>query len=123
MRLVCGLFVWCESDRCPRRRGRARIRDAPDAAILGAAVGQDPVQRAAPRIEERHHAIIQQFGRRDRRLAIIRVGERHLAVGVNEGLLHVADIGGVLRTTIAWALALELGVRLLLGLAFSNATS
>src|SRR5258708_34661435 len=50
-------------------------------------------------------------------------GEGDLGVGVDEGLLvdppdalQRADIEGVLRAAIAWTLALELAMRLLVGL-------
>jgi hypothetical protein len=38
-------------------------------------------------LEERHHAVIEQIRRRDRRFAIIELAEGHLGVGVDEGLL------------------------------------
>jgi hypothetical protein len=64
-------------------------------------------------IEERDDAVI--ISRGDRRLAVIELGERHLAVGIDESLLidpadpfEGADVEGVLRAAIAGALALEL---------------
>jgi hypothetical protein len=70
-------------------------------------------------VEERHHAIVQQVGGGDRGLAVVELGEGHLRIGVDEGLLvdptHAlerADGEGVLRAAGARALALELAVRL-----------
>ena len=52
-------------------------------------------------LEERQHPVVEQIGGGDRRLAVIELGESHLGVGVDEGLLvdapdplHVADIEG-----------------------------
>jgi hypothetical protein len=66
-------------------------------------------------IEEWHHTIVQDVGRRQRCLAVIELGEGDLGVGIDEGLLidaahalQIADIEGVLRTAIAGVLALEL---------------
>jgi hypothetical protein len=101
------------------------------AAILGAAVGQHAQQLDALLLEEREDAVVQQIGRRDRRLAVVQLGEGDLGVGVDQRLLldapdalHVADVKGVLRPAVARTLALELAVRLLLGphLASSLAT-
>ena len=76
-------------------------------------------------LEERQHAIVQNLGRGDRRLAIVELGEGDLGVGVDEGLLvdtahtlHVADVEGVLGAAIARVLALEFAMGLLLGLGF-----
>ena len=74
-------------------------------------------------VEERHHPVVEQVGGGDRGLAVVELGEGHLGVGVDEGLLvdppdalQRADIEGVLGPAIARALALELAVRLLVGL-------
>jgi len=90
------------------------------AAVFGAAVGQHPAQLEFLLVEEGHDAIVEQIGRGDRGLAVIKLGEAELAVGVDEGLLvdapdtlQRADIEGVLRAAIAWAFALEFAVRLL----------
>jgi hypothetical protein len=56
------------------------------AAVLGPAVGQDSVQRDRLRFKERQHPIIQQIGRRDRRLPIIQFRKPDLAVGIDERL-------------------------------------
>src|SRR5262249_9705865 len=61
--------------------------------------------------------------RRDRRLAIVQFGAGNLRIGVNERLLaadalEIADIERILGAAIAWMLALELAMRLLLGLGF-----
>ena len=73
------------------------------AAIFAAAIGQHAHELDLVAVEEREHAIVQKIGRRDRRLAIIELGEGDLGVGVDEGLLvdppdpfQVADIEGVL---------------------------
>ena len=50
------------------------------AAVLGPAVGQDAIQRAFMLVEERQPPIIQQIGRRDRRLPIIEFRKPDLAV-------------------------------------------
>ena len=117
------------------------------AAILGAAVVRGSSASAAPEhpaqldfvlvevrrtsgaaakrcsrwCDEGHHAVVQQVGRRDRGFAVIQLGKRHLAVGVDKGLLvdpshalHGADVEGILRPAVAWALAFELAVRLTL---------
>ena len=93
------------------------------AAILRAAVRQHAGELHLLSVVEGHDAVIQQVGRGERRLTIVELGEGHLRVGVDEGLLvdapdplHVADVEGVLGAAIARALALELAVRLLLGL-------
>jgi hypothetical protein len=81
-------------------------------------------------LEERQHTVIEQIGRRDRRLAIVELGEGDLGVGVDEGLLinapnalEIADIERVLGAAVPGMLALEFAVRLLSVLAFSSATS
>ena len=128
MPLVCGRLV------------RVRMVDVLDrqielvfvalgiAAILGAAVGQHPAEPDVVLVVERHHPVVEQVGRGDRGLAVIELGERHLGVGVDEGLLvdapdplHGADVEGVLRAAIAGALALELAMRLLVRLGLSSA--
>jgi hypothetical protein len=90
------------------------------AAVLGAEVGQHPVERHAVLVEERDHTVIEQIGRHQRGRAIIEFGEGQLGVGVEEGplveaphALECPHIEGVLRAAVAWALALELAVRLL----------
>ena len=74
---------------------------------------------------ERHHAVVEDLGRGDRRLAVVELGEGDLGVGVDEGLLvdpshplQRADIEGVLRSAVAGALALELAMRFLVGFGF-----
>src|SRR5271166_253567 len=85
------------------------------AAIFRAAIGQHPRKHHFFFVEERHDPVIQEIGRRDRRLAIIEFGKGHFRIGVDEGLLidaanalHVADVESVLRAAIAGALAFEL---------------
>src|SRR5437660_12572672 len=98
------------------------------AAELGAAIGQHPAQPDAVLIVERHHPIVEDLGGGDWRLAVIELGEGHLGVGIDKGLLinppdalQRAHVEGVLRTAIARALALELAMRFLSALAFSSA--
>src|SRR4029077_12837689 len=90
------------------------------AAILGAAIRQHPAQYNAVLLEERQHPIVQNLRRRDWRLAVVELGEDHLGVGIDEGLLidaanafHVADIESVLGAAIAGTFALKLAVNLL----------
>ena len=54
-------------------------------------------------LEEREHAVVQQIGRGDRRLAIVEFGAGNLGVGIDEGLLvdppnplQIADIERIL---------------------------
>src|SRR5437773_8051144 len=93
------------------------------AAKLGAAIGQHARQTDAVLVIKRHHPIIEDLGRGDRGLAIVEFGERDLGIGVDKGLLidppdalQRSDIEGVLRAAIARALAVELAMRLLVGL-------
>ena len=76
-------------------------------------------------VEERDHPVVEQIGCRDRRLAIVELGAGDLGVGIDEGLLvdapnslQIADIERILGAAIAWMLALELAMRLLLSLGF-----
>ena len=73
------------------------------AAVLAAAVGQHAQQLDFMAVEERQHPVVEEIGRRDRRLTIVQLSEANLGVGVDKGLLidasnplHVADIEGVL---------------------------
>src|SRR6476646_5278842 len=93
------------------------------AAILGSAVSQHATEPEVVFVVERQHAIVHQIGGGDRRLAVIKLRECDLGVGVDEGLLidspdpfHVADVECVLRAAVAWALALELAMGFLLRL-------
>src|SRR6478736_8557483 len=95
------------------------------ATILAAAVSQHPQQRDIVLLEQRQHPIVEQIRGRDRRLAIIKLGASDLGMGIDERLLvdaadalEIADIERVLGAAIAWMLALELAMRLLLGLGF-----
>jgi hypothetical protein len=51
------------------------------AAELGAAVGQYPRQPDAVLIIERQHPVVEDFGRGDRRLAVVELGKGDLGVG------------------------------------------
>ena len=84
------------------------------AAVLGAAVGQDAQGPDVVGIEERDHPVVEQLGRADRRLTVVELGERHLRVGVDEGLLvdppdplEDAHVERVLGAVVARMLALE----------------
>src|SRR3954468_18342273 len=57
------------------------------AAVFAAAVGQHARECHGVALEQRDRAIIDQIGRRDRRLAVVEFGANNLAVGVDEGLL------------------------------------
>src|SRR6516225_6877614 len=92
------------------------------AAELTPAIGQDAEKLDIVVLEYRQHSIIEQIGRRDRRLAIVKLGAGDLGVGVDEGLLidapdplQVADIECVLGAAIARMLACKLAMGLLLG--------
>jgi len=74
------------SDAAVRRRSR-KLFVSLRAAELGAAIGQHPRQSDAVLVVERHHSVIENFGGRDRSLAVIELGEGHLGVSVDEGLL------------------------------------
>src|SRR5262249_19051577 len=87
------------------------------ATILTAAVGQYAQKLDIVLLEQRQHPIIEQICRRDRCLAI------DLGVRIDEGLLvdpanalQITDIECILGAAIAWMLALELTMSLLLGL-------
>src|SRR5262249_16733838 len=92
-------------------------------ALCTAAVSHLAYQLDIALFEERQHSVIEQIGRRDRRLAVVELGKAYLGVGVDEGLLvdasntlQVANIERILGAAVTWMLALELAVRLLLGL-------
>lgn len=72
-------------------------------AVFGAAVGQDAGERDGVLFEEGEHAVVEEVGRRDRRLLRVQLGGRALRVGVDKRLLvnpaHAlegADVEGVL---------------------------
>src|ERR1700736_5803853 len=117
-----GSWFWCGCGRWPRRPGRARIRGSHchRTRCRGRSAPADAVL-----VIKRHHPVIEDLGRGDRCLAIVQLGEGDLGVGVDEGLLidpanalQRADIEGVLRPAVAWALAVELAMRLLVRLGF-----
>src|SRR5438876_4609398 len=93
------------------------------AAELRATIGQHARQPDAVLVVKWHHPIIEDFGRGDRGLAVIELGKSDFGVGIDKGLLvnppdalQRTDIEGVLGTAIAWTFALELAMRLLVGL-------
>ncbi len=57
------------------------------AAVLRAAIGEHAAQRDAVRLEERDDAVVDEVRRRERRLRVVELRERHLAVRVDERLL------------------------------------
>ena len=57
------------------------------AAEFRAAIGQHAAELDVVLVEERHHTVVEQVGGGDWGLAVIQLGERHLRVGVDEGLL------------------------------------
>src|SRR6266496_4930958 len=66
------------------------------AAKFGASVGQHPAQPDAVLVVERHHPVVEDLGSSDRRLAIIKLGEGDLGVGVDDGLLVDPPDGNVI---------------------------
>jgi hypothetical protein len=57
------------------------------AGVFGAPVGKHAQQLDSLAVEERKHAIIEEVGCGDRRLAVIEFGERDLCGGVDDGLM------------------------------------
>src|SRR5271166_3967410 len=92
------------------------------ATILAAAVGQYAQKLDIMLFEERQHLIIEQICRRDRCLAIVKLSASDLGVGIDcllvdaANALQIADIERILGAAIAWMLALELTMGLLLSL-------
>jgi hypothetical protein len=100
------------------------------AGILAAAVGQQPQQPDLLAVEEGEDAIVEEIGGRDRRLAIVELGEGNPCVGIDKSLLvdapkrlQVADIERILGPAITRMLALELPWASFSVLAFSSAAS
>jgi hypothetical protein len=92
-------------------------------AIFRASVGQHAAEPDLVLIVEGHHTVVEEIGRGERGLAIIELAEGELGVGIDERLLvdapdplQVANIERVLGAAVARMLALELAMRLLLGL-------
>jgi len=78
------------------------------AAMFRAPVGHDPQHRQIVLIMERQDLVIEQVSSSDRRLGGVKLGMRHLAIGVDIGLLvypsdafERADVKRVLRAQIA----------------------
>jgi hypothetical protein len=95
-----------------------------------AAVGEDTLQNHAVLLVEGQDPVVEEIGRRDRRLAIIELGEADLGIGVDEGLLidsadalQGADVEGVLHAAIARTFGFELPCTSFSALAFSSAAS
>src|SRR5688572_5358585 len=93
------------------------------AAILRATIREDPTYRDLMLGKKRQHAIVEQVRRGDRRLLRIQLGERDLAVRVDEGLLIDATdafqrphIKRVLRAAVPRAFTFEFAARFLLPL-------
>ena len=88
-------------------------------AILGATIGQDPIDMDLVVVEERDHPIIEDVRRGQRRLACVELGKAHLGVGVDHRLLidppdalQCADVERILRQAVARMLAVELTMSL-----------
>lgn len=84
-------------------------------AILRAPIWQNPAQRDFMGLKERADLVIEQLGGCQRRLVVIELGQAHLGVGINEGLLvnppdalQRADVERILGPTLAWTFTLEL---------------
>ena len=74
-------------------------------------------------VVERHYPVIEDLGGGDRGLAVIQLGKGDFGVDIDEGLLidppdalQGADVESVLRPAVAGALAVELAMRLFVGL-------
>jgi hypothetical protein len=85
------------------------------AAVLGAAVGEHPGDANALIVEERHDAVVEDFGGGDRGLAVVEFGKRDFGVGIDDCLLvdppdtlERADIERVLGYAVPGAFAVEL---------------
>jgi len=92
-------------------------------AVFRAPVGHDPQHRQVVFFLEWQHPVVEQVGRRDRRLCGVEFGMGHLAIGVRIGLLvnaaHAlegADIERVLATQIARISSLNLAASLIVQL-------
>src|SRR5262244_2507326 len=90
---------------------------------LGPAIGQHARQPDTVLVIERHHPVVEDLGSRDRGLAVIEFGKADLGVCVDDSLLidpadalQGTDVKGILRAAIAGTFALELAMRLLVGL-------
>ena len=57
------------------------------AAIFGAAIGENTLRADAVLLVEGQDPVVQEIGRRDRRLPIMELGKADLGIGVDEGLL------------------------------------
>src|SRR5262245_23206887 len=93
------------------------------AAIFGAAICQNALERHALVLVERNDAVIKQIGGGDRRLAVIELGKADLGIGVDESLLvnasntlEGADVEGVLSAAITRAFTLEFAMVFFVGL-------
>src|SRR5262249_9626436 len=92
------------------------------AAVLRAAIGQNTPQRNVMALKERDYAVVEHLGTGQRRLALVEVHYRSLAVRVDKGLLvnaaHAferADVERILRPAIPRTLARKLAGRFLIG--------
>ena len=76
-------------------------------------------------LKEGHDLVVEQVGRCQGRLAVVKLSKGHLAVGVDEGLLvdpayafERAEVKRVLRPTLPRTLAHKFTMRLGIGLGF-----
>jgi hypothetical protein len=72
------LGLGAASGRRLRSRDTTRIRAAQDCHNTAATLGQQPQQLDLMAVEEPQDAVIEEIGRRDRRLAIVQLGEADL---------------------------------------------
>src|SRR5262249_48396743 len=82
--------VEAASDRCPRPRDTAiQLVLVPFgiATELAAAVSQHAQELGIVLLEQHQRTVIEQIGRRDRRLAVVDSGKAYLVLGFDEGLL------------------------------------
>ncbi len=91
------------------------------AAVLGTPVGQDGQQTPPLLLEPGQHPVIEPVGGHQRLAAVIQLGEGHLAIGIDEGLLvdppnplERANIERILGAQLARMLGLNLALRFLL---------
>ena len=93
--------------------------DTPNPTILRSPTSENSEHSDPGALEEGEHPVVQEVRGRDRCLSVLELGEAHLRVGIDEGLLvdpsHAlqgAHVEGVLIPAAARVLALELTVGL-----------
>ena len=95
------------------------------ATILRAPIREDPTQRDFVFLKERHHLVIEQLRRCQRRFPIVELGKGHLTIGIHEGLLidtsyalQRPNVDCILCPTIPRTLTLKLPLRLFINFGF-----